>query len=70
MADISTWSPVDESNTAAPPAGAPENMQPSAVNNTMRAMMGAIRRWYDTVTAQLASLTTSLGNYLPLTGGT
>ena len=33
-------------------------------------MMGAIRRWYDTVTAQLASLTTALGNYLPLAGGT
>ena len=63
MGDISTWSPVDESNTAAPPNGWPENMQPSAVNNTGRALMGAVRRWYDTVTAQLA-------NFLPLSGGT
>ena len=63
MGAISTWSPVDESNTAAPPNGWPENMQPSAVNNTGRALMGAVRRWYDTVTAQLA-------NFLPLSGGT
>jgi hypothetical protein len=69
MADISAWSPVDESNTAAPPAGWPEGMPHSAVNNSARAMMGAIRRWYDTITAQVASLTTSLGNYLPLSGG-
>lgn len=32
-------------------------------------MQGAIRRWYDTVTAQLASLTSSLAGYLPLSGG-
>lgn len=63
MGDISTWSPVDESNTAAPPNGWPENMQPSAVNNSARAIMGAVRRWYDTVNAQL-------GNFLPLSGGT
>jgi hypothetical protein len=33
-------------------------------------MMGAVRRWYDTVTAQLASLTSALAGYLPLSGGT
>jgi hypothetical protein len=33
-------------------------------------MMGAVRRWYDTVTAQLASLTSALANYVPLAGGT
>ena len=42
----------------------------NTVNNCARAMMGAIRRWYDTVTAQLAILTSSLANYLPLSGGT
>jgi len=49
MADISAWSPIDESNTAAPPDGWPEFMQNSMVNNSARAMMGAIRRWYDDV---------------------
>jgi Chaperone of endosialidase len=47
MADVDTWSPLDESNTAAPPDGWPEFMLPSGVNNSARAMMGAIRRWYD-----------------------
>jgi cytoskeletal protein CcmA (bactofilin family) len=70
MGDISTWSPVDESNTAAVPNGWPEGQATNTVNNCARAMMGAVRRWYDTVTAQLASLTSSLANYLPLSGGT
>ena len=70
MADISEWSPVDESNTSAPPNGWPEGQATNTVNNCARAMMGAVRRWYDTVTAQLASLTSSLANYLPLAGGT
>ena len=63
MGDISTWNPVDNSNTTAPPDGWPEGMAPSAVNNSARAMMGAVRRWYDTVTAQVAGM-------LPLAGGT
>jgi len=70
MADISEWSPVDESNTAAPPNGWPEGQATNTVNNCARAMMGAVRRWYDTVTEQLASLTSSLASYLPLAGGT
>jgi cytoskeletal protein CcmA (bactofilin family) len=49
MADISAWSPVDESNTASPPNGWPENMQVSGINNCARAMMGAVRRFYDTL---------------------
>jgi hypothetical protein len=49
MADISAWSPVDESNTAAPPNGWTENMAVSGVNNSARAMMGAVRRFYDTL---------------------
>lgn len=63
MSEVSTWNPVDESNTAAPPNGWPEFMQPSEVNNCARMMMGAIRRWYDTATAGIA-------NALPLSGGT
>jgi hypothetical protein len=49
MADISAWSPIDESNTSAPPAGWPEFMPPSMVNNGARAIQGAVRRWYDQV---------------------
>jgi hypothetical protein len=67
MSDIATWDPVDENNTAAPPAGAPEGIAPSTVNNIMRAMMGATRRFYDSVTSQFAALPTT---YLRLTGGT
>ena len=69
MSDISTWSPVDESNTSAPPNGWPENQPTNTVNNCGRMMMGAVRRWYDTVTAQIASITSSLAGYLPLSGG-
>lgn len=47
MADISSWSPVDAGNNAAPPNGWPENMLPNAVNDCARGMMGAIRRNYD-----------------------
>ena len=63
MADISAWSPVDESNNQPPPDGFPEGMAPSGLNNGMRAVMGAVRRWYDAVNA-------NFGNFLPITGGT
>lgn len=48
MADItaSTWSQTDASNSSASPEGAPEGMMPAGVNNTMRMMMGALKRWY------------------------
>jgi hypothetical protein len=36
-----------DTNTATPPQGAPEGMQRTAVNNTMREMMGAIRGDWD-----------------------
>jgi len=65
MADISTWSPVDESNNQPPPDGWPENQSPSSVNNCARAMMGAVRRFYDQIIAGTLSLP-----YLPITGGT
>jgi hypothetical protein len=32
--------------------------------------MGAVRRWYDTITAQLAGINSNFGNFLPLSGGT
>lgn len=49
MADIpaSTWSETDASNNTASPEGAPEGMAPGGLNNTVRMMMGAIKRWFD-----------------------
>ena len=44
-AEVSDWSPTDNNNNATPPSGWPEGMNPSQVNDTGRAMMGAIRRW-------------------------
>lgn len=69
MTEISEWSPIDESNTAAPPNGWPENMAPSAVNNTARMMMGAIRRFFDWTTSNILALQTTAANALPLSGG-
>jgi hypothetical protein len=67
MSEVSTWDPVDDNNTSAPPAGWPEGQAPSSINNCARAMMGALRRFYDSVTSQFAALPTT---YLRLTGGT
>ena len=63
MSEVSSWSNTDAGNNLTPPDGWPEGMQPSGVNDVGRMMMGAIKRWYDTVTAGIA-------NALPLSGGT
>lgn len=57
MADISaaTWTEADASNTASPPDGAPEGMLPSGTNNTIRMIMGAIKRFYDHINPTLDS---------------
>lgn len=49
MADLgaTSWSETDASNNAAPPDGWPEGMNPSDVNNSARANMGAEKRWWD-----------------------
>jgi hypothetical protein len=49
MADIgaANWNEDDASNNSAAPDGAPEGMAPSGVNNVLRAIMGAVKRWYD-----------------------
>lgn len=44
MTDVSTWSQTDGSNTSTAPSGAPEGMAPSAVNDVLRAIMGASAR--------------------------
>jgi hypothetical protein len=57
MADInqSSWSESDSSNTTTPPAGWPAGILPSQVEPIGRAMMGAIKRWYDHTNATLTS---------------
>jgi hypothetical protein len=55
MTDINTWNATDDNNNVAAPAGWPEGMMPTGVNNSARAMMGSLKRWRDqsqpTVTA-------------------
>jgi len=57
MADINqtSWSEVDASNNVASPSGFPEGMAPSGVNDSARALMGAVRRWYDRINATVTS---------------
>ena len=43
----SNWTEDDNANTTAAPDGAPEGMAPSGVNNVLRAMMGATKRWFN-----------------------
>jgi hypothetical protein len=57
MTDInqSSWSETDASNNSTAPAGWPEGMAPSTVNDAARANMGAIKRWYDRINATATS---------------
>ncbi len=57
MTDInqSSWSEIDGSNTTTPPAGWPAGMLGTQVEPTGRAMMGAIKRWYDRANATVTS---------------
>jgi microcystin-dependent protein len=43
----SNWSETDASNSQPSPDGAPEGMFPSGVNDTIRAVMGAVKRWFN-----------------------
>ena len=43
----SNWSETDASNNQPAPDGAPEGMFPSGVNDTIRAVMGALKRWFN-----------------------
>lgn len=65
MSNISQWSVLDASNSSNPPAGAPENIAPSTVNDIMRAMMGATARWYSDTDGSL--VTAGAGNSYTLT---
>lgn len=62
MADIpaSTWSETDADNNTAAPLGFPEGMAPSGVNNGARAVMGAVKRWFNwTIPKTTAGTTTA-----------
>lgn len=45
----STYSATDASNTSASPDGAPEGMAPSGVNNTIRALIGSTKRFWQRI---------------------
>ena len=47
MGEIRDYSITADDNNSTPPAGAPEGMSPSTVNNTMREAYARIKRWYD-----------------------
>ena len=47
MGEIRDYSVTADDNNATPPAGAPEGMAPSTVNNTMREAYARIKRWYE-----------------------
>ena len=47
MGEIRDYSVTADDNNSTPPAGAPEGMAPSTVNNTMREAYARIKRWYD-----------------------
>lgn len=75
MADISqtNWSEQDGLNNQAAPNGAPEGMPPSGVNDTLRAVMGATKRFWDRIngTVEVAQLANTFSlNYTvgPATG--
>ena len=51
MANAFDWNTDPASNNAAPPDGAPEDMRPSAVNNTMRQMMANVAGAFTVYTA-------------------
>lgn len=44
-----TYSATDANNTSASPDGAPEGMAPSGVNNTIRAQIGATKRFWQRI---------------------
>ena len=64
MADLdsASWSELDASNTAAPPAGWPPGMFPNQVEPTAQAMMGALKRWWNRINGIYVS-TGSVGIY-------
>ena len=71
MADISnsSWSEVDNSNNQPAPNGLPEGMPPSSVNDSGRANMGGIKRFWNRANATVTT-TGSAGTYAYATANT
>jgi hypothetical protein len=51
----SNWNESDTSNNTPAPDGAPEGMFPSGVNDTIRAVMGAIKRWFTWLSSKVTA---------------
>ena len=62
---VPAWDTDPDDNSATPPLGAPENMLPGEVNDTIRANMAAVRRLYETQSGEVT--TTGTGNTFQLT---
>jgi len=69
MADIgaSNWNATDASNTTAAPDGMPEGMAPSGVNDWGRAVMGAVKRWWNKANSTATTAGTSTAYTLTYT---
>lgn len=66
MTNVHEWAVAAGDNNGTPPAGAPENMQPGKVNDTVREIMAAVARWYQD--QRMGSLVTAgSGNAYTLT---
>ncbi len=63
LSDSTNWSEVDASNNQSPPAGWPAGMNPSQVEPTARAMMGAIKRFWDRINGTVTT-TGAAGAYV------
>ena len=59
MVNVSQWSTAAASNNQTPPAGWPEGMARSAVNDTARETHAAVARWYQDFNGSLVSAGTS-----------
>jgi len=49
MAEIKNYSVTADDNNATSPAGMPENMAPSGVNNSWRESFARVKRWYEDI---------------------
>ena len=49
MAEIKDYSVTADDNNATSPAGMPENMAPSGVNNSWRESFARVKRWYEDI---------------------
>lgn len=64
MSDIDQWSDTAGGNNAPAPDGFPEGMPPSAVNDSTREVMAAIKRWYDAIGGENVDAATLGGDSL------